>query len=109
MKRAVFALSMLLGILGQPIAHADRLLLSTAEQTSAGPRVTLDRGTTMDQVKQRFGMPAQILPAVGEPPITRWVYPQFIVYFERHWVIHSVAVATRLSGRTLRRNSARSR
>ena len=94
MKRAAFILSVLLGILGQAAAHADRLLLGSAGKINPTPLVAPARGATMDQVKQHFGLPAQIFPAVGEPPITRWVYPQFVVYFERHWVIHSVEAAS---------------
>jgi hypothetical protein len=47
-------------------------------------------GRTMDQVKARFGEPVKVYPAVGKPPITRWNYPQFSVYFEHNLVIHSV-------------------
>lgn len=107
MKGVTFALGLLLAILGQSAAHADRLLLNTAEHANADPLAAPVRGTTMEQVKQHFGMPARIFPAVGKPPITRWVYPQFVVYFERNWVIHSVQADTRLSGKTLRRNIAR--
>jgi hypothetical protein len=28
---------------------------------------------------------------VGDPPITRWEYPGFVVYFEHHLVVHTVA------------------
>jgi hypothetical protein len=28
---------------------------------------------------------------VGQPPITRWVFPTFVVYFEYQHVIHAVA------------------
>ena len=49
-----------------------------------------DRGMTMSVVEQSFGKPVQILPAVGDPPITRWMYPAGTVYFERQYVIHSV-------------------
>ncbi len=45
---------------------------------------------TMDQVVQRFGEPAEKVPAVGKPPITRWKYPGFVVYFESSYVIDSV-------------------
>jgi outer membrane protein assembly factor BamE (lipoprotein component of BamABCDE complex) len=48
------------------------------------------RGMTMDQVAAKFGDPATKIPAVGQPPITRWDYPGFVVYFERNHVIHSV-------------------
>ena len=48
------------------------------------------RGMNMDQVLQKFGEPVQRLPAVGEPPITRWVYDKFTVYFEHQYVLHAV-------------------
>ena len=47
-------------------------------------------GMTMAKVEQKFGKPEQIIPAVGDPPITRWIYKDFVVYFERNLVIHSV-------------------
>ncbi len=48
------------------------------------------RGMTMEQVAAKFGAPTNKLPAVGRPPISRWDYPGFVVYFERNYVIHSV-------------------
>jgi hypothetical protein len=48
------------------------------------------RGMTMDTVQSRFGAPAQTLAAVGDPPITRWDYGGYIVYFEHRHVVHSV-------------------
>jgi hypothetical protein len=51
------------------------------------------RGMTMDQVATKFGAPVTKVPAVGKPPISRWEYPGFVVYFEADHVIHSV-VAT---------------
>lgn len=47
-------------------------------------------GMTMAQVEAKFGAPQQKLSAVGEPPITRWIYPEFEVFFEFDKVIHSV-------------------
>jgi hypothetical protein len=44
----------------------------------------------MNQVAQKFGAPVTKIPAVGKPPISRWEYPGFVVYFEREFVIHSV-------------------
>jgi len=51
------------------------------------------RGTSMAQVEARFGAPAERFAPVGQPPITRWVYPAFVVYFEYQHVIHAVAVS----------------
>ncbi|WP_430009042.1 hypothetical protein [Methylophaga lonarensis] len=54
------------------------------------------QGMNMQTVTARFGEPEQKLAAVGEPPITRWVYPQFEVFFEHQLVIHSVVRRDRL-------------
>jgi hypothetical protein len=51
---------------------------------------TPTRGMTMEQVATKFGTPVTKIPAVGKPPISRWEYPGFIVYFEANHVIHSV-------------------
>jgi hypothetical protein len=51
---------------------------------------TPSRGMTMSQVASKFGEPATKVPAVGKPPISRWEYPGFVVYFEHDHVIHSV-------------------
>lgn len=50
------------------------------------------RGLTMDQVEQRYGAPTNRIAAIGQPPIARWVYPSFVVYFEYNLVLHSVAI-----------------
>ncbi|GMR07647.1 MAG: hypothetical protein BMS9Abin26_0650 [Gammaproteobacteria bacterium] len=47
------------------------------------------KGMSMDQVLSAFGAPVEEIDAVGEPPISRWVYDQYTVYFEDHIVIHS--------------------
>ena len=49
------------------------------------------RGMSMTTVESRFGQPATRHSAVGQPPITRWDYPGFAVYFEHQYVIHAVA------------------
>ena len=48
------------------------------------------RGMRMDQVRVQYGEPREIKPAVGDPPITRWVYDGYTVYFEYSYVIQSV-------------------
>jgi hypothetical protein len=75
-------------------AQADTLLV---DRVKSEPVASMPgRGQTMDRVLSRFGEPAQRLDAVGgerpqHPPITRWVYPSFTVYFERSLVITAVA------------------
>jgi ribonucleotide monophosphatase NagD (HAD superfamily) len=52
------------------------------------------RGMTMEQVESKFGQPTAKQPAVGKPPITRWDYPGFAVYFEFNHVVHTVALSS---------------
>ena len=51
------------------------------------------RGISMAQVERRYGAPSERAAAVGQPPITRWVYPTFTVYFEYDHVVHAVTTA----------------
>lgn len=71
--------------------HADTLLLDgidmDAQTASSRPRA----GMSMTAVESSFGAPVERRAAIGEPPITRWDYPQFSVYFEHDRVIHAVA------------------
>ena len=48
------------------------------------------RGMSKASVEQQFGQAEQQFDAVGEPPISRWVYSDFVVFFEYGTVIHSV-------------------
>ena len=48
------------------------------------------RGTSMDSVLSQSGEPENKLEAIGQPPITRWIYSDYTVYFEHQSVIHSV-------------------
>ncbi len=61
-----------------------------APQQQAAPLKLPPRGSTMSTVEAAFGAPSQREAAVGNPPITRWEYSNFIVYFENEHVIHSV-------------------
>ncbi len=54
---------------------------------------TPQRGSTMSAVETRFGAPANKSSAVGNPPITKWFYPNFVVVFEHDKVLHAVVVA----------------
>lgn len=47
-------------------------------------------GMLKDRVISTYGEPRQRHPAVGTPPIERWDYDQFSVYFEYDHVVHSV-------------------
>lgn len=62
---------------------------------NSGPSLP-SRGMSMANVEHIFGAPQQKLPAVPDPgtklhpPITRWIYPGYVVYFEYTYVVHTV-------------------
>jgi hypothetical protein len=49
-----------------------------------------EHGMKMAEVQRRYGAPRTRHPAVGQPPITRWDYDRFSVFFEYSTVLHSV-------------------
>jgi len=74
-------------------SNADVLLINLINKepvnsASGIPRPT--HGQSMEQVKVHFGEPIKAYKSIGEPPITRWNFDQFSVYFEHDLVIHSV-------------------
>jgi hypothetical protein len=71
------------------------LLGLTSTLFAAGPMP--DRGMTQDAVKAKFGAPKRQVAPVGNPPISRWVYDDFTVYFEGKLSIHSVSHAKTLT------------
>jgi len=48
------------------------------------------RGMTQASVESKYGSPVATDAAVGDPPITRWEYADFVVFFEYDKVIHAV-------------------
>ena len=89
MRNSAYAACALALALATAGAHA-QVSQPTPAASTGGP----GRGMTMAQVEQRYGEPARKLDAVGQPPITRWVYPGFVVFFEGNLVIHTVNQAS---------------
>ena len=94
-KHIVAALGLgLLGLVGSPALLAQNLeMASPPPAERAASAATPTRGTSMAQVESQYGAPVERFAAVGQPPITRWVYPTFVVYFEYEHVVHAVATA----------------
>jgi len=69
-------------------AHADTLDMDGMDAMNGTDRPT--RGMTQARVESKYGSPDDKIAAVGEPPISRWVYRDFIVYFEYDKVVHAV-------------------
>jgi hypothetical protein len=86
-------LAPLLLLSGAPLLQAETIsILDTSREPPNTPEGLLRpaKGMSMAQVEARFGAPDTRMAPVGEPPITRWVYDQYTVYFEHQYVIHSV-------------------
>jgi hypothetical protein len=88
MRSASWIVAALLAIGAAGLAKAEELKMTPAPEAS-GERPS--RGMSMDKVEATYGAPSKRVPSVGEPPISRWEYPGFVVYFEHQLVIHAVA------------------
>lgn len=69
-------------------ASADTLEMSASSAAMNDGRPT--RGMTQASVESKYGSPSSVKAPVGEPPITRWEYSDFVVFFEYDKVIHAV-------------------
>lgn len=74
-------------------ANAELLHIPISQQGNQAINMPV-HGDTQSQVIQRFGEPNVRHPSVGQPPISRWDYPNFSVYFEQTTVISSVHIHT---------------
>ena len=85
MTRIVLAIMLAFTI--QPIA-ADVLLIDEVRQSE---RMQLPgNGESKADVSTKFGSPAKKAAAVGDPPISRWDYAEYSVYFEHDLVLFTV-------------------
>ncbi len=71
--------------------YAESLIIENIDKSSAALTERPNRGMSMETVESKWGKPAVKRNAIGEPPISRWEYPTFVVYFEYSNVIHAVA------------------
>ena len=98
MKTLSASLALALAVLAPAAGAAGDTLL--VERVQAEAAFTLPtRGSSMSQVQGKFGAPAQKLAPISgpnsrkyNPPITRWIYPTFEVYFEYDHVIDAVLI-----------------
>lgn len=91
-KFSALALIVLLGAAAAEAQRADTLDMRGTDDAArfegAGKPT---RGMSQARVEQNFGEPASRRTAVGDPPISRWEYPDFVVFFEYDKVIHAVS------------------
>lgn len=74
-------------VLDMPRAAADQG--ANASAPTARPD-TPPRGMTRSRVLARYGNPVRKSGPVGQPPISRWDYPHYRLYFEYDHVLHAV-------------------
>ena len=97
MKRSLVLLACLLAPAGAAVAET--LVMNDQVQVRPSDVDRPHRGDTMKSVEQKFGQPTERHAAVGgasgaQPPITRWDYPHFAVFFEKDRVVHAVATGS---------------
>jgi hypothetical protein len=91
-------LSCCLLTLGFATARADDVVMPSGAPQAAAPLPAAGlpvKGQTMSQVLRTYGQPQVKHPAAGgdtpkHPPITRWDYPGFSVFFEHTHVVDAV-------------------
>jgi len=86
-KAAIITLPLFLADIS---SHADTAPIPTTAKPSVTTSLRPVNGMTMQQVEIQFGPPVNKLPVTGNPPISRWTYHDYTVYFERQHVIHAV-------------------
>lgn len=74
----------------QPVATAFEIEQPTPVTEQSYSNTLPGRGMSMDQVESLFGAPTDRVERVGQPPISRWIYGNFTVYFEDDIVLHAV-------------------
>jgi hypothetical protein len=97
MTGPALALALCVSNIASNIAQAD-VLAMPAPATDAAATATWNKpakGSTMASVKKAYGEPVKKHPPAGgdtrkHPPITRWDYSDFSVFFEHGHVIDSV-------------------
>ncbi len=92
--RGVRGLLLVFALAGATLpVHSDVLLMegiANEPPNSAEGLPRPARGISMERVLEQYGEPMDRIPAVGMPPISRWVYDGYTVYFEDQHTITSV-------------------
>ncbi len=72
------------------MVSADELIIDEMNQSASAAMQSPKRGMSMNDVEANWGQPNSRQSPVGDPPISRWEYPGFVVYFEFSHVLHAV-------------------
>ncbi|MEN0038693.1 MAG: hypothetical protein AAGC78_16570 [Cellvibrio sp.] len=70
---------------------AEEIRIPVGEQAKTQAAIDMpSKGMSKERVKSLFGEALEEVPAKGQPPISRWRYQEFTVYFDSNTVIHCV-------------------
>jgi hypothetical protein len=93
MKTGTLQIALALAPLWGSLAASETIIVDDQVQVLPSNVNRPARGSTMTTVEAKFGAPQARHDAVGIPPITRWDYAGFSVFFEKDRVIDAVAIA----------------
>ena len=91
MSRISAALVLTIFVAGVAWSQGDTLQMGVADESRFEAPGKPGRGMSQDRVRERYGAPNSTEAAVGDPPISRWHYDDFVVFFEHDKVIHAVS------------------
>ena len=77
-------------VLGNAPLSAEVLTINTFQPEAKPGDNLFVNGLSPQAVLARFGEPQKRLAPIGQPPISRWVYETFTVYFEYDIALHAV-------------------
>lgn len=91
-KLLSLSLALVLGFALQvQLSSAEDIRIPIGEQAKDQSPIDMPtKGMSKERVKSLFGEPLEDIPAKGQPPISRWKYQEFTVYFDSNAVIHCV-------------------
>ena len=91
MKKQLIHLLLAVSALGFcGLSLAEEIKIPVGEQGQSNALMLPKTGMSKAQVAQQFGEPIEKTAAVGTPPISKWKYAEYTVYFENDHVIHAV-------------------
>lgn len=68
----------------------ETVTLPLGTQTTNSDLRLPQRGDSKQRVLETQGEPQEMVAAIGDPPISKWAYADFIVFFEQDLVLHAV-------------------
>lgn len=90
--KVFFSLAILTLSLCATYLQAENIRIPIGQQGQESSVAVPTTGMKKADVDAKFGAPNSKTEPVGNPPISRWSYDEFVVYFEYDHVVRSVKV-----------------